>query len=65
MKEKDKHVHIGVIGCVDHSKMTLSYAIQKALENKNSEEQPSEYPYNLNIEIIKPAEKTLKLKKQK
>lgn len=44
--------HIGVIGCTDHSKTTLTYAIQKTLEQGKLSEEPKEYPCEIDIKSV-------------
>ena len=50
--EDKKNVHIGVIGCTDHSKRTLLYAIKKTLENINNKEVVEDYPYHFDIKAV-------------
>ncbi len=51
-EDNKKNVHIGVIGCTDHSKRTLLYAIKKTLENMSDKEVIEEYPYNFDIRRV-------------
>ena len=49
-------VHIGVIGHVDHGKHTLTYAIQKTLEQRRikgeTKEEPNEKPIIIDVKPI-------------
>ena len=57
--DEDKRVgqlHIGVIGHVDHGKHTLTYAIQKTLEQRRikgeTKEEPKEEPIIIDVKAI-------------
>ena len=49
MKENKPQVHIGIIGCVNHDKKTLTEAIRIAEDNKDNDD---EYPYKTDKMII-------------
>ena len=61
----NKKVHIGVIGHIDHSKTTLTYAISLAKDKENKSDQKEYDVTKLRFDEYIPKEEKPKVKKKK